>query len=139
MTYDQILQFLQANHNGVLTTFRRSGAAQLSIVTCGPLQGGVAFTTTADRAKLVNLMRNPRCSILVSTADWRSYVVLEGEADIKYSDRTDPDELRLTLRDVYRTAAGREHPDWDEYDQAMVEQKRAAIIAKPDHIYGARV
>ena len=60
MTYNDILPFLDSNHNAMVVTFRRDGSAQTSIATCGPYQGGVAFTTTADRAKLANLRRNPR-------------------------------------------------------------------------------
>ena len=91
-------QFLSENHNGALTTFRRSGAAQMSVVTCGPYGAGVAFTTTADRAKLRNLRRNPRCTILVGTNDWRNFLVLEGEAHLVGTDTASPDEYRETLR-----------------------------------------
>ena len=139
MTFDDILPFLNANHNGVVVTFRRSGSAQMSIVTCGPYDGGVAFTTTADRAKLSNLRRDPRCTVLISEPDWSGYVVVEGNADIRWSDRIDADALRLTLREVYRACAGRDHPDWDDYDRAMVEQRRAAIIIRPGHTYGVRL
>ena len=38
------------------------------------------------------------------------------------------------LRAVYRAAAGREHPDWAEYDAAMVEQGRAVILLRPARI-----
>ena len=139
MTYDDIIPFLERNHEAVVVTRRRSSAAQMSIVTCGPYDGGVAFTTTADRAKLPNLTRDLRCSILVAKPDWSGYVVIEGEADIRYADRTDPEELRLALRDVYRAASGREHPDWDGYDRVMVADRRAAIIVRPRHIYGMGV
>ena len=114
-------------------------AAQTSIVTCGPYQGGVVFTTEGHRAKLTNLRRDPKCTILVSKPDWSGYVVVEGNADIRWSDRTDPEELRLTLREVYRTCAGRDHPDWEDYDRAMVEQRRAAIIVRPQQVYGLRL
>ena len=65
MLDDNLRNFVAENRRGVLTTFRRDGSAQMSIITCGPLQDGVAFTTTEDRAKLKNLRRNPRCSLLV--------------------------------------------------------------------------
>ena len=48
-------------------------------------------------------------------------------------------ELRQALRDVYRAAAGRDHPDWDEYDEAMVRDRRAAVVVVPDHVYGTAV
>jgi PPOX class probable F420-dependent enzyme len=139
MLPDNVRNFTTENHQGVLTCFRRNGAAQMSIVTCGAYQDGVAFTTTEDRAKLHNLRRNPRCSLMISHPDWRPFVVLEGTARILSPGRADPDELRQALRDVFRAASGQDHPNWEEYDQAMVQDRRSAIIVVPDHIYGTVV
>ena len=102
--------FLEANHNAVCTTFRRNGAAQLSIVTSGLYGGAAAFTTTADRAKHRNLARDPRCTLLVSHADWRPFLVLEGNATVLSQDNTPAEELRVAFREVFRAASGREHP-----------------------------
>ena len=132
-------EFVAENRRGVLTTFRRDGAAQLSIITVGPYREGAAFTTTEERAKLHNLRRNPQCSLLVAREDWSAYIVLQGTAQVFSAGNTDGEELRLMLREVFRTAAGVEHPDWDEYDRAMVEQRRSAIIVTPEHIYGGNV
>ena len=139
MLDDSLKRFVAENRRGVLTTFRRDGSAQMSIITCGPLQDGVAFSTTEDRAKLRNLRRNPRCSLLVAREDWSAYVVLQGQAQLLSADNTEADELRLALREVYRTAAATEHPDWEEYDRAMVEQRRSAVIVVAEHIYGGNV
>ena len=136
MLTDGQRQFLTDHHNGALTTFRRNGAAQMSIVTCGLHGDGVAFTTTADRAKLRNLRRDSRCTILVGTDDWRNFVVLEGTARLVGVDTASADEYRETLRNVYRTAAGREHPNWPEYDQAMLDDRRYAVLVTPEHVYG---
>ncbi|MDA0263020.1 MAG: PPOX class F420-dependent oxidoreductase [Chloroflexi bacterium] len=139
MLPDNVKKFATANHQGVLTCFRRYGMPQVSIVTCGAYGDGVAFSTTADRAKLGNLKRDPRCALLVSKRDWWGYVVLEGRARILSPGNTPADELRLALRDVYRAATNQEHPNWEEYDQAMVDDRRAAVIVVPDHIYGTAV
>ena len=137
MLSDNVKHFLSENHQAVLTTFRRDGGAQMSIITVGAYRDGAAFTTTDDRAKLKNLRRNPRCSLLVSHDNWRPYVVLEGQAQVLAADNTDAEELKHALRDVYRSAlGGKEHPNWDEYDLAMVEDKRAAVIVVPDRVYG---
>ena len=128
--------FLAANHNAVCTTFRRNGAAQLSIVTSGLHWGGAAFTTTADRAKHRNLARDPRCTLLVSHADWRPFLVLEGNATVLSQDNTPAEELRVAFREVFRAASGREHPNWDEYDRVMVEDRRVIVIVTPEHVYG---
>ncbi|MDP6452532.1 MAG: PPOX class F420-dependent oxidoreductase [SAR202 cluster bacterium] len=140
MLSDNTKSFLSENHQAVLTTFRRDGGAQMSIVTVGGYRDGAAFTTTEGRAKLMNLRRNPRCSLLVSQDNWRSYVVLEGQAQVLAADTTDAEELKHAFRDVYRAASGgKEHPDWDDYDRVMVEDKRAAIVVVPDRVYGATI
>ena len=139
MTYQDALPFLEANHNAVVMSRRGNGAAQMSIVTSGAYGGGVAFTTTAGRAKLANLKRDPRCTILVARPDWSRYVVVEGTADVRWNGGADPELLRTTLRGVYRAASGMDHPDWDEYDRAMVRDRRAAIIVMPERVYGSGV
>ena len=137
MPLDQRVQeFVAENHKAVLSTFRRDGATQLSIVSCGPYGEGVAFSTTEDRAKLLNLERDPRCSLLVSKDDWWGYVVLEGRAEIISSKTASPEKLRDAMRDVYRAASGKEHPDWEEYDEAMRKDGRATVIVIPEKVYG---
>ncbi len=139
MLSESVQRFLRENHRAVLTTFRRNGAAQMSIVTTGAYSDGAAFTTTEDRAKLANLKRDPRCSLLVSHESWWGYVVLEGRARVMSADSTDAAVLRLALRDVYRAASGEEHSNWDEYDRAMVDDRRAAVVVVPEHVYGTAV
>ena len=136
MLADAVKKFAEENDKAVLTTFRGSGAAQMSIITCGPYRDGVAFTTTADRAKLLNLQRDPRCSLLVSNENWWGFVVVEGRAQIISAGNTGAEEYRDALRDVYRTAAGEEHSNWEEYDKAMRDDRRSAVIVIPDRIYG---
>ena len=136
MLSESARKFVSENHRAVLTTFRRNGAAQMSIVTTGAYSDGAAFTTTEDRAKLANLKRDPRCSLLVSHESWWGYVVLEGQARVMSADNTDGEVLRLALRDVYRAASGEEHSDWEEYDRAMVDDRRAAVVVVPEHVYG---
>ncbi len=133
---DSQRDFLNDNHMSVFSTFRRNGAAQLSIVTSGLYDGAVAFTTTANRAKHRNLARDSRCSLLVSHHEWRPFLVVEGNAEVLSSDTTDAEALRTAFRDVYRAAAGKEHPDWEEYDRVMVEDRRVIVIVRPEHVYG---
>ena len=76
---------------------------------------------------------------MVARENWSAYIVLQGTARLLSADNSDADELRMALRDVYRTAAATEHPDWEEYDRAMEEQRRSAIIVVPEHIYGGNV
>ena len=139
MLSDNVKKFTTENHQGVLTCYRRNGMPQMSIVTCGAYRDGVAFTTTAGRAKLIILKRDPRCALMVSKRDWWGYVVLEGRATILSPDNTGAEELREALRGVYRAATNQDHPNWEEYDQAMIDDRRAAVIVVPDHVYGTAV
>ncbi len=136
MLPDKVRDFATQTHRGVITTFRRNGAAQMSIISCGPYRDGIAFTVTEDRVKLKNLRRNPRCTLLVSQESWWGFVVLEGRAEILSADNTDPEEFKMALRHAYRTASGEDHPNWEEYDQAMRDDRRSVVIVVPDHIYG---
>lgn len=135
MLPDDARAFLAENHRAVLTTFRRNRAAQMSIVAAGPYAEGVGLTVRGASAKLANLRRDPRCSILVSRPDWRDYVVVEGQARIMDWDNTGEDRLLQALRDVFRAAGGGEHPDWAEYDTVMRAERRAAVILVPQHTY----
>ena len=135
MLPEKVSELVTLNHQAVLTTFRESGAAQMSIVTVGPYGEGVAFTTSPGSAKLANLSRNPRCSMMVSQSDWMGYAVLEGHAQVLSPENTNPEDFRIALRAVYRAASGKEHPDWEEYDQAVQDDGRSAIIIVPEHIY----
>jgi hypothetical protein len=87
----QIEQFIHDNPQGVLTSFRRNGMPQLSIVTVYPRDGGVGISITETRMKFKNLLRDPRCSVLISHADWWSgFLVFEGKAELTHSGNTDP-------------------------------------------------
>ena len=135
-TLDDLDALLAQNSVVVFTTFRRDGMPQQSLVTVGKMDGGLAFTTRAVNAKARNLARDPRCAIMLVSPDRRAFAVLDGSAEVQGAHNTDAEALRLRLREVYRTAAGREHPDWDEYDRAMAEQERVAVLLRPDRIAG---
>jgi len=134
----QIEQFLHDNPQGVLTSFRRNGMPQLSIVTVYPRDGGVGVSITETRAKFKNLLRDPRCSILVSHVDWWSgFLVFEGRAEMNHSGNTDPEKLRLARRYIFSATTRRRSADWDQYDRIAAADKRVALVLRPDHIYGS--
>ena len=132
----EVEHFLSHNHNAVLSTIRLNGATQLSAVTVGFYKGGAIFTTTKSRAKFINLNRTPECSLLISNTNWRPYLVLEGKAVIFSQYTTDPKTLKNILRTAYRSAAGKEHPNWENYDEAMKKDGRVAIFVTGENIYG---
>jgi PPOX class probable F420-dependent enzyme len=115
--------FLRDNHQAVLSTSRADGRPQLSPVTATVDGAGRVIISTRETAmKVRNLRRDPRVSMAAFTdrfyGDW---VQVEGTAEIVSL----PAALEL-LVDYYRRAAG-EHPDWDEYRAAMIEQRRVIV------------
>src|SRR5262245_30426934 len=134
----QIEQFIHDNPQGVLTSFRRNGMPQLSIVTVYPRDGGVGISITENRMKFKNLLRDPRCSVLISHVDWWSgFLVFEGTAELTHSGNTDPEALRLARRDIFSATTRRRSADWEEYDRIAAEDKRVAMILRPTHVYGS--
>ena len=134
----QIEQFIHDNPQGVLTSFRRNGMPQLSIVTVYPRDGGVGISITETRMKFKNLLRDPRCSVLISHADWWSgFLVFEGEAELAHSGNTDAEALRKARRHIFSATTRRRSADWEEYDRIAEADKRVAMILRPEHVYGS--
>ena len=137
MEFRDVEGFLRANHRGVVTTRQANGAAHSSIVVCGAYEGNAAFVVVrGSSAKVRNLRRDPTCTVLAVTDDWRAFVSVEGQASLFDASNTDAEELRVLLREVYRACGDKDHPDWDEYDQAMVEQQAVVVLMRPERVYG---
>jgi len=118
----------------VLVTSGRD-APSVSVVNAGvlphPVTGDptVAFVARGATAKLTNLRKDPRAT-LVFRSGWE-WVAARGPVELAGPD--DPlagVDLRQLLRDIY-LAAGGEHPDLDEYDRAMAAERRTAVLLKP--------
>ena len=134
MNLDDACQFMRVHHRAVLATSRSDGRPQLSPVTVGVDDGGRVVISTRETAiKVKNLARDPRASLCVITdrffGDW---IQAEGTAEIIHL----PDAMELLI-DYYRGIAG-EHPDWDEYRDAMRRERRVIVAitltrAGPDH------
>ncbi len=120
---EELLEFVRPRHHAVLVTTRASGAPQLSPVTCGVDDAGrLVVSTYPERAKVVNVRRNPRVSACVLSDDFGgAWVQVDGTAEvIDMPDAVEP------LVEYYRNIAG-EHPDWAEYRQAMERQGKSLI------------
>ena len=137
MEFSDYEQFVQSNHRGVITTFQRNGAGHSSIVVCGAYQGKAAFVIVrGTSAKVRNLRRDNRCTVMAVADDWRSFAAVEGEAELKDYRNTDQEAMRVELREVYRACGDRDHPDWEEYDRAMVQQDAVIVLVTPQRVYG---
>jgi PPOX class probable F420-dependent enzyme len=128
---------LGTSGRGVLATIRRNGRPQLSNVDfCyDPDAALIRISTTADRAKVANVRRDPRVSVYVPSDGLATYVVAEGEATLSAVAEHVDDAAVAELVEVYRQVQG-EHPDWDDYRRAMVADQRIVIRVRVDRFYG---
>lgn len=135
MDLDQALAFAATTTKGALATIRTDGRPQLSNVLYLSDGAVLSMSLTADRAKTRNLLRDPRACMHVTDASFWQYVVLDGTVGLT-PPATDPnDETVDALVDYYRRASG-EHPNWDDYRAAMVDEKRLVARLTVTSAYG---
>jgi hypothetical protein len=71
----------------------------------------------------------------VTAENFWSYVVIEADAELS-AVATEPGDAAVEeLIDLYRQVQG-EHPDWDDYRQAMVDDHRIVCRLHPINAYG---
>ncbi len=119
----ELLEFIRPRHRGILTTTRRDGSVQMSPVTMGLDDSGrIVVASYPERAKARNARNDPAASMCVLSDEWNGeWVQVYGTAEVLDL----PDALE-PLVEYYRNIAG-DHPDWDEYREAMVRQGKVLI------------
>jgi PPOX class probable F420-dependent enzyme len=136
MELSEALSFVGQRRQGVLVTIRSNGRPQLSniVYLLGP-DGLVRISVTDSRAKTANLRRDARASLYVLGDSFFSYCVVEGAAELSAVARSTEDPAVEELVTLYRGLQG-EHPDWDDYRRAMVDQERLVARLRPERAYG---
>ena len=134
---DKLLALISGTSLGVLATIKRDGRPQLSNVSYhfDPRALAIEVSITEPRAKTRNLRRDPRAAIHVSSDDGWSYAVAEGTAELSPPAADPKDDAVESLIALYRNIAG-EHPDWDDYREAMVTDRRVFMRMPISHVYG---
>jgi PPOX class probable F420-dependent enzyme len=129
---------LRSRQMGILATIKRDGRPQLSTViyAIDPVEPLLRVSITDTRAKTHNMRRDPRVALHVPTEDLWDYVVAEADAELSPVAAAPDDPTVDELIEVYRAISGSEHPDWDDYRRAMVEDKRLVLHLRVDRLYG---
>ncbi|MEM7095069.1 MAG: PPOX class F420-dependent oxidoreductase [Actinomycetota bacterium] len=122
--------------NGVLITIRRDGRPQSSDIAYAVVGDEIHVSLTATRAKTANMRRDERIVLHVTAPDAWSYVSFDAVADLGEVTTAPDDAAADDLVELYRTVAGQEHPDWDEYRQAMIEEQRLVLRIRPNGAVG---
>lgn len=140
MNLDLVRTYGEPEHwLAVLVTTRPDGQPSTSVVNAGvlphPVTGAesVAFVARGATAKLANLRRDPRAT-LVFRSGWE-WVAVRGPVELAGPDDPLPGltDLPALLRDIYH-AAGGQHPDLAAYDREMAADRRTAVLLHPEHV-----
>jgi len=121
----QLLDFARTRHRLTLVTTRKDGRPQVSPVTGGvDEEGRIVISTYPDRAKAVNLRRDPAATVLVHSDEWNGpWVQVDGTVEVLDMPSAEAED---GLVEYFRCISG-EHSDWDEYRQAMRDQGKSLI------------
>ena len=142
MTLEEAAALARHEHGLVIVaTLRGDGTIQSSLVNAGivphPVSGEptLAFVTNGP-AKLANLRARPQ--LTATFRDGAQWAAVEGHGELAGPDDPQPwldtERLRLLLREIFY-AAGGEHDDWDTYDRVMAQERRAAVLVRPNRVY----
>ena len=123
-----LLEFVRPRHQMVLITIRADGRPQASPVTGGvDPEGRIVISTYPERAKTTNARKRPEVSVVVLSEEFNAaWVQVHGSCEV-----IDPPDSVEPLVDYFRCISG-EHPDWDEYRQAMRDQGKSLLRITPE-------
>ena len=134
MDLDDARAYVREHPHAVLATSRRDGTPQLSpVVAAVDAQGRVVVSSRETAYKTKNLRRDPRAWLCaLPDGFYGQWVQVEGTVEV-----LSLPEAMEPLVDYYRRLSG-EHPDWDEYRQAMRDEQRCLVRVRltragPDH------
>jgi PPOX class probable F420-dependent enzyme len=89
--------------------------------------GHIVISTRETAVKVHNVRRDPHVSLCAMTdAFYGAWVQVDGSVEVV----TLPDAMD-GLVEYYRRISG-EHPDWDDYKDAMQREKRVLLLITPE-------
>lgn len=120
----------------MLITIRADGRPQSSDVSYDVNGPTMRVSVTDGRAKTRNLRRDDRAVMHVSDRSSWSYAAFDGTVELTPTAAEPGDATCRELAEQYEKVAGRPHPDWDEYFEAMIAEKRLIVRFKPASVVG---
>ncbi len=126
-TSPEIAELLSRPNHAVVGVNRKNGAPQLTVVWYKWDGRTFSFSTTTDRAKYLNLRRNPALSLLVNDPEGAWYVVAYGVAQLGGRDHAE------LSRDLY----ARYLPDRDPSTVAD-DPTRIVVTLEPERMLVGR-
>lgn len=130
------LEYAASVQSGALITLRKDGRPQSSDVHHGVLDGAITFSVLPTRAKVYNVERDPRVVYHISNPADGSYLSFDATAEVSpIATSVDHPSIEV-LKNSFRAVAKKEHPDWQEFAEAMVAEQRRVITVTPSKVVG---
>lgn len=136
MDLNTALAWAAERHNAVLITIRRDGRPQSSDIAYAVGDGIVRISVTDDRAKTRNLERDNRAVLHVTAPQQWSYVSFDGTVELSPVAAEPGDAVCEELGALFEAVQGKAHPDWAEFHQAMVDERRRVVRFTPKSVTG---
>jgi len=130
------LEWAGDRRNATLITIRADGRPQSSDIAYVIDDGVFVISVTHDRAKTRNMVRDPRIVLHISEPSRWSYASFDGTVELSPVATELDDVTNEQLVDYYRAVAGQDHPDWNQYRQAMVDEGRLIVRFTPTSVVG---
>ncbi|MGP3912191.1 TIGR03618 family F420-dependent PPOX class oxidoreductase [Nonomuraea sp. 10N515B] len=133
LTDEEMTLLLGQQRFGALATNKSSGHPHLSTVlyTWDPGQRVVRISTIADRLKVRDLHKDPLCALYVTSNDFWSYAVAEGEAELSPVTTEPGDEVGMELLAMQTGLT-----DEAAFLRQMVTDRRLVIRLRASRLYG---
>ncbi|MEC8974282.1 MAG: PPOX class F420-dependent oxidoreductase [Actinomycetota bacterium] len=136
MELDEALVWVAEKTHGILITIRRDGRAQSSDISFTLKDGKFCISATASRAKTRNLLKDDRAVLHVTSPKTWSYISFDGTVEVTSPAQTKNDEVNQELAEIYQRILGEEHPNWEEFQQAMINDGRLVLRLVPQSAVG---
>ena len=136
MELDEALAWVAEKTHGILITIRRDGRAQSSDISFTLKDGKFCISATASRTKTRNLLRDDRAVLHVTSPKTWSYISFDGTVEVTSPAQTKNDEVNQELAEIYQRILGEEHPNWEEFQQAMINDGRLVLRFVPQSAVG---
>jgi PPOX class probable F420-dependent enzyme len=132
---DRLWDIVTAERDGVLATIRANGTPHLSNVyyLVDDTSRTIRLSTTTDRAKGRNLIRDPRASLYVAGTNFLHFAVAEGSVSLAIA--TEPGDAAIgELFDVHQRLGA--VSDRGGFDDEMIANHRMVVRLHVERVYG---
>jgi PPOX class probable F420-dependent enzyme len=129
---DKVREFLESNHDAVMTTVKKDGMPHVARVGVGLVEGKLWSSGTNTRARTKHVKRDPRSTLFVMGDNRWDWLALETEVTIiDDGEGTIAENLAL-----YRILAGKDPDDMADYERGMRDEQRIIYEFHIKNTYG---